>query len=84
MATLYYADSVRSKDSGTMSTKTKNGRALKPHDHVSEVFVCRDCGQEIDPVGGNYPGYTREDCDSGKCPLCGGTDTAWLFAEIIT
>jgi hypothetical protein len=54
---------------------------LKKHDGVSETFVCRDCMVEIDPVGGNYPDWTKEQCDSGECPHCGGTDTAWLFAD---
>ena len=53
---------------------------LIPHDGASEVFVCRDCMEQIDPVGGYYPGYTKEQCDNGECPRCGGTDTAWLFA----
>lgn len=60
-----------------MATTT---RKLVPHDGVSEVFVCRDCMRQIDPVGTHYDGYTKDDCDAGKCPLCGGTDTAWLFA----
>ena len=55
--------------------------SLKKHDGVSETFVCRDCMVEIDPVGGNYPDWTKEQCDSGVCPKCGGADTAWLFAE---
>lgn len=63
-----------------MKTKTKTtGRKLKPHDGVSEVFVCRDCMVQIDPVGSHYEGYTKEKLDNGECPRCGGTDTAWLF-----
>jgi len=55
-------------------------RQLIPHDHVSEVFVCRKCMTQIDPVGGSYEGYTDEDAADAKCPICGGTDTEWLFA----
>lgn len=55
--------------------------SLKKHDGVSETFVCRGCMVEIDPVGGNYPGWTKEQCDSGVCPHCGGTDTGWLFSD---
>jgi hypothetical protein len=53
---------------------------LKHHDGLSEVFVCRDCMTQIDPVGTDYPGYTKEQCDEAQCPLCGGHDTAWLAA----
>lgn len=54
---------------------------LKPHDLVSEVFVCRGCMVQIDPVGSLYPGWTQQQCDDCVCPLCGGTDTAWLWAD---
>ena len=54
---------------------------LVPHDGVSECFVCRNCAVQIDPVGGYYPRWTDAQCDAGECPLCGGTDTAWLFAS---
>lgn len=55
-------------------------KTLKPHDGVSEVFVCRKCMVQIDPVG-EWPDYTKEQCDDGECPICGGSDTAWLFDE---
>jgi rubrerythrin len=58
-------------------SKTK----LVPHDGVSEVFVCRACMTQIDPAGTHYDGYAKADCDQGACPLCGGTDTKWLFAR---
>lgn len=65
-----------------MATMTKDGaRELKPHNHCDETFVCRDCGTMIDPVGGNYPGYTQQQADDAECPHCGGTDTKWSFAD---
>lgn len=64
-----------------IEVRSIDGRRLKPHDGASEVFVCRDCGEQIDPVGGSYPGYTQQQCDDGVCPLCGGNDTGWLFDE---
>jgi len=55
-------------------------KKLVPHDG-GEAFVCRDCMTLIDPVGGNYPGWTQEQADNAECPHCGGTDTAWSFAD---
>lgn len=53
---------------------------LIPHDG-GEAFVCRDCMVLIDPVGGHYQDWTDEDADDAECPYCGGTDTAWSFAD---
>lgn len=64
-----------------MRTRDKSRRLLRPHDGASEVFVCRDCGEEIDPVGGNYPGWTDQECEDGVCPLCSSEDTRWMYAE---
>lgn len=62
------------------NTRDTSRRQLIPHDGCSEVFVCRNCGAQIDPVGGYYPGWTKQECDDGVCPKCGSSDTAWLFA----
>jgi rubrerythrin len=55
-------------------------RKLIPHDHATEVFVCRACMTQIDPAGATLDGYSKEDCDAGMCPNCGSIDTKWLFA----
>lgn len=57
---------------------------LIPHDHVSETFVCRDCGHETDLASDVLPdAYTKADADEGRCPKCGGTDTAWMHARYV-
>lgn len=63
------------------TARTPEGRALRPHDGAAEAFVCRPCGLLVDLVGGTYEGYTQEDADAARCPHCGGTDTAWLWAD---
>lgn len=50
-------------------------RTLIPHDGVSEVYVCRECGEQADPTN------SAADCTDGRCPTCGGHDTAWLWAD---
>lgn len=56
-------------------------KKLIPHDGRSEAFVCRDCMTLIDPVGHHYPDWADEQADNGECPLCGSTDTNWVFAS---
>ena len=58
-----------------------NGRKLKPHDGVQEIFVCKDCGHEADLAGSYYEGYTQEQADKAECPKCGSLDTGWLYEE---
>ncbi len=56
-----------------MTTKTTpHGRPLQPHDGVSAIRVCGQCGVAIC------------DRDAATCPNCGSPDTAWQYAEPYT
>lgn len=72
------------RSNASMIVRTKDDpshRPLKPHDGVAEVFVCRDCGRQIDLAGSTPDWYTKEDADEARCPWCRGTDTDWLYAD---
>jgi ribosomal protein S27AE len=68
----------------TATTTAENGRALKPHDHVTEWSVCGRCGTQIDWAAdsiGEAIASGKRERDDTSCPNCGHGDTAWLYAD---
>ena len=66
----------------TMSKTAKNGRALKPHDGITEWSVCGACGVLIDWTNDVMFGpQSGRDRDDTSCPHCGHDDTAYLYAD---
>ena len=59
---------------------TERGRKLRPHDHLTEIFVCRACGCENDPVAEDEPREEDSSLGTVRCRACGSEDTDWLFA----